>query len=290
MAQLYQEGGAWPFGSTSEVTLKTFDELIAAAGTSKPNAVASYRNFVTKMKGVFNGDPVDANLDSELQTLQDIGNRIRTVEEDDTEVKEPSKAPAVVAAPAAAASLESEGKTAEEEKPKAAANPGDASLESEGKTAEVDEEDEEDEEDEVDEAANSAAPAAAAAAPPPPAAPAAAAIMGDPRGLADSLGKGENSQDQAEAARNAAAGTAFVAAAGQAAAAPAAAAAVPANDGLPAPDAAVTENAPPPPPPPPPPASENGGKRKTRHQTPKHRRSAKKGRKGLSKKKTGSRK
>jgi hypothetical protein len=35
---------------------------------------------------------------------------------------------------------------------------------------------------------------------------------------------------------------------------------------------------------------ENGGKRKTRHQTPKRRRSAKKGRKGLSKKKTGSRK
>jgi len=34
----------------------------------------------------------------------------------------------------------------------------------------------------------------------------------------------------------------------------------------------------------------DGGKRKTRHQTPKRRRSAKKGRKGLSKKKTGSRK
>ena len=37
-------------------------------------------------------------------------------------------------------------------------------------------------------------------------------------------------------------------------------------------------------------SGENGGKRKTRHQTPKRRRSAKKGRKGLSKKKTGSRK
>jgi hypothetical protein len=34
----------------------------------------------------------------------------------------------------------------------------------------------------------------------------------------------------------------------------------------------------------------NAGSRKTRHQTPKRRRSAKKGRKGLSKKKTGSRK
>ena len=57
---------------------------------------------------------------------------------------------------------------------------------------------------------------------------------------------------------------------------------------LPVPDEAQAGEAPPPPPPPQP--SDTGSSRKTRHRTPKRRRSAKKGGKRLSKKKTGSRK
>jgi hypothetical protein len=265
MGEQYQEGGAWPFGSTPAVTLNTFDELITAAGTSKPNAVASYTNFVTKMKGVFNGGPVDANLDSELETLQKIGIRIRTGEKDDEKVIEPSKAPAVVAAPAAEAAAP-------------AAKPAEAA------------------------AAPAAKPAEAAAAP-------AGSAAGDGEGDGDGEGAAEVAgngaaevagNDAAEVAGNGEAGNDAAGndAAGAAPAPAAAAAAAPAAEAPPLPQPDPVAAGPPPPPPPPPaaapaPASEGstGGRaRKTRHQTPKRRRSAKKGHKGLSKKKTGSRK